>query len=412
MKPSHKKNRLSTYLIILILSIICAAQPVHITETMANLLNVPSLSNPTSIPPDNNALSPKFDKRILVEISSGKEMFLYLNTTYGQIGFMTGRAGTLGNGELNYNDPKFTFTYFHPAGVVYTFYNSKTNNELTHRFTTGNTHIQTMDFSQQINGTVRKQRQTKSFFPQNFRAQAYKASNPEAPTIFLYGASFPLELIGVKMLGYNGIGYVLTNHAIYLVLEMNSATGSFEAKKWENVNLEFDFTSFGEQTVEDEAFQKGLDQIEIKKQKIQNDVDYSESCAFHEADLKEAKLTLLEEQEEALQKAKSGNIHSSETQAALMALPNYLGQLEVGAKEIDLKICKLQERISNAITAQDQSSLEEIISCYRNQKIDMEALYQEIQAIDANYSTNPLQGNMEKQRVFGSRLMDISMQCK
>lgn len=339
-------------------------------------------------------------------------MYLYLNTTYGQIGFITGRSGTLGNGEMNFNDPKFTFTYFHPAGVVYTFYNSQKNNELIHRFTTGNTHIQTMDFSQHINGTVWKQNQTKTFFSQNFRAQAYKGSSPEAPKLFLYGASYPSELVGVKMLGYSGIGYALTNHAIYLVLEMNSGMGNFEAKKWENVHLEFDFTNFDEQTVEDEAFQKGLDEIENKKQKIQNDVDFSGSCAFHETDLKQAKLALLEQQEQALQRAKSGNVHSAETQAAMMNLPNYLGHLEVGAKEIDLKICKLQERISNSTSSTNQSRLEQKIDCYRNQKNDMEVLYQEIEAIDANYSTNPLQGNMEKQRVFNSRMMDIGLQCK
>ncbi len=245
MKPSHEQLRLTTYLLLFIFPVFNLAQSVHITETTPDLLKVPALSNNTKIPPENEPLKPKFDKRILVEMSDGNEMFLYINTTYGQVGFMTAPSGTLGNGELNSNDPNFNFIYFHPSGITYSFDNSSYKID--------------ENLMQTINPTaghevMRKQAKTKSFFLQNFRAQSYKPKNADAPTFFLYGSYFPMELINVKMLGYKDIGYMLTNYAVYLVLEKNSATENFKVMKWENVNLELDFTNFSEQKQEERGY--------------------------------------------------------------------------------------------------------------------------------------------------------------
>ena len=244
MRLSNEILRL-TYLLLFIFPNIILAQSVHIRETMPDLLKVPALSNKVKIPPEHELLKPTFDKRILLEMPDGKEMFLYINTTHGQVGFMTGPTGSLGDGDVNYNEPNFNFIYFYSNGLAYSFENStyKIDESL----------VQTVHPTAG-HETMRKQAKTKSFFPQNFRSQSYKAKSEDAPTLFLYGSYFPMELINVKMLGYNGIGYMLTNYAVYLVLEKNSATENFKVVKWENVNLELDFTNFTEHKQEQRGY--------------------------------------------------------------------------------------------------------------------------------------------------------------
>lgn len=249
MKRFYKKLRLTTYLILCFFPIILSAQSAHITETMTDLFKVPALSNNTKVPPENDPLKPTFDKRILVEIQDGQEMFLYINTKFGQVGFATGSAESLGDGNLNMSDSKFNFLYFHPSGISYSFKNQGANGI----YTTDKNGMQTMNPAVS-HETMRKQAKTKSFFPQNFRTQSYKAKSADAPTFFLYGSYFPMELINVKMLGYHGIGYMLTNYAVYLVMEKNSATENLKVLKWEDVNLEFDFTSFSEQKQEERGY--------------------------------------------------------------------------------------------------------------------------------------------------------------
>lgn len=247
MKSSYGNHRLTTYLILCFLPIVLSAQSVPISETMPDLLKVPALSYNMKIPPENDPLKPSFDKRILVEMSDGNEMFLYINTVYGQVGFTIGPIGSLGNGDLDETNSKLNFHYYHPEGILYFF---QGENGV---YTTQDYVIESKSLTSS-NETLRKQAKTKSFFPQNFRSQSYKAKSVDAPTLFLYGSYFPMELISVKMLGQNGIGYMLTNYAVYLVLEKNSATENLKVLKWEDVDLKFDFTHFSEQKQEERGY--------------------------------------------------------------------------------------------------------------------------------------------------------------
>lgn len=247
MKSSFENHRLTTYLILCFLPVFFWAQSVPISETMPDLLKVPALSYKMKIPPESDPLKPSFDKRILVEMSDGNDMFLYINTVYGQVGYTTGPIGSLGSGEIEKEDSKLNFHYFHPDGKVYTFQGEKDV------YVKQDYVIESMSLTS-ANETLRKQAKTKSFFPQNFRSQSYKTQGSDAPTLFLYGSYFPMELINVKMLGHKGVGYMLTNYAVYLVLEKHSSTENLKVIKWENVNLELDFSNFTEQKLEERAY--------------------------------------------------------------------------------------------------------------------------------------------------------------
>ena len=141
-----------------------------------------------------------FDKRIKIKslISSGPvEQCMYINTTEGYIGILPPQRGTGGDlCDIKTDDPRFTFFVLGLKGNAYTFRNTKKANSIEHWVSTGNT--QTHQVNMAGPGgvyTIHKKTERRGYCGDKIKTWAYKYDNPSSPVYFLFGKTFPDEIV-------------------------------------------------------------------------------------------------------------------------------------------------------------------------------------------------------------------------
>lgn|GEM_PF-2356805 len=270
---------------------------------MAELLNVPCFLNPTI----QNSTIYNFDKKITVEATGadGKkiDVFIFINTSNGNVGSISGKPGSLGNGEISINNEKFSLTIQQPNGIMTTFYNSKVKSELVHTYTTLNFEMFPMEIGQP-NTTIHKTGDRKTVLTQGFTAGEYSGSGANGST-YICGAISQNQFTISKFIGYGSIGYAKTNHGIVMIVENSSPDASFKALKWQDGNYTFDSAEF--QSTEGEMYTKANESINQKIEKISNKESTTENCRDLEEELKRVKLENLNKQKDAINRSKSGN---------------------------------------------------------------------------------------------------------
>jgi hypothetical protein len=370
-----------------------AQQPTEIPGNLAELLNVPYFISPTG----QNSTTFTFDKKITVEATGadGKkfDLFIYINTSNGNVGSFSGKPGTFGNGEINPENEKFRFTIQKPNGTITTFFNTKKKNNLLHRFSTLNTEIDPLEIGQ-LNSSVHRTGNTKTVLTQGFTAAEYSGSGSNRST-YLCGAINQSQFIFSKFLGFSSIGYAKTNHGIVMIVENASSAGSFKAKKWQNGNYTFDMSNF--ESIESETFAKANTQIENKITKIQSKESDSENCRDLEEELKRVKLENLNKSKDAIAQANSGNLYDN--MEAIEGLTK-MGDLKPAMMEAiidnELQICEMEHR--DLI----YDSEFERLNCLRNKRSDLNQAYMRMTALEEEFEGQPAKIHMEKMKLLNN----------
>ena len=378
------------------------------SQPFATSLDVPALTSGPARPSDGSPMI-TFDRRLLVQINGPTtgEMCLYINTVTGDIGIVYGRGSELGACELNVNDRKFRFMLVRSNGQVQTYMTTEKNGELKRYMTSGNTEIYPVSFPRMENADLHR---FGSVVPGRRRggveSYAYRA-NSTAPTYYLHGHTTPATVTTQDFLGYSGIGYLKTNRGIFMVVRAELGTTEFRVYTWSSAPTQLDPDLF-EQTevIMDEKFRTSLDRQE---EKIRAD-NPTGDCASEETELNRLKLADVERRRGLNRERNSGNVYENEAvrrATGEIMLPN----LEVMNQEVEVRICKANARLSRTRGERARADLERRIQCYRNQKVELNRLQLEWDAIDARYPNESGRAYAEKNRTF-TRLMSLGSECR
>ncbi len=379
-----KKFILLAFLIPVLVS---AQAPTQISEGLASWLDVPYLVNGNT---SQQGQRFKFDKKIKVETNNNgtaSEMFIFINTKNGNYAFMTGKPGTLGNGEFNYGDRNFMLNFFTQKGEFFQFYNDKVKGEIKHFAGTNNTIISAIQFPS-ASGTLPKKSQTQTSV-NGFTAHAYGTGQNN---FYLIGSNSKQKLKITKFLGYSGIGYVKTDGGIQMITEMNTPNSFITAVSWENINVEFNAELFTESR-EGDFYAKATENIEQKKEKA-NNMNMDGPCSGIKMDIQTLELENARKQKEGLEKTSSGNLFEGGSQQGLGELANILGGMEKAKLENELKICNMQHQNSNS------QGIQQKIECRSNLRTTIDNYIEKIRQAEITYDNNPALMIAEQSKLF------------
>ncbi|MBP6432841.1 MAG: hypothetical protein KA319_13835 [Ferruginibacter sp.] len=373
--------------------------PWHLQATRVPILLTPT--NATAVAPTQKVC---FDKKIFAKGSANGrvlDMYIYINTDKGYVGILSGREGTLGDGDIDINNSRFNFMLYTKKGNFFNYYNRKKKDVLKHYVTTGNSqqHLlqQTVTGS---NDQIYKKTVRNIYCGDKFKTWSYKADG-DAPVYHVFGRTYPNSLKWKDFLGHSGIGYVYTDAGIYIVCEMEKESFFTEMRSFDDVNICFDPAEF--QHAEEMMYTEVAEDLEKKKQKADN-ATFSGDCADKEVALNNYKKVLIEKKKASLQQAQGGNVYQNQnTQKAYADLQDPIDLVEEAVLGMDVKICKAQKRLANQ-SGESAQKTQQKINCYNQQKGQYISAKAEMQAINSRYSNNPGQAHLEKMKVM-NRIM-------
>src|SRR6218665_1022231 len=173
----------------------------------AGLLHVPILlhNTPVGFAPTQKIC---FDKKIFIKGSNSRNItdtYVYLNTSDGIVGIITGRDGTLGDGSsFNITDDKFNMMVIGKKGNTYTYFNSKKDGEIMHYVNTAASETNFYRFDPPANTVIKRSGKSNFYCSGKFKALSYKAT-PGSPELYLYGPKYPEKVLTKNFIGYSGI---------------------------------------------------------------------------------------------------------------------------------------------------------------------------------------------------------------
>jgi len=322
--------------------------PARISRELAAMIDVPALVPETQQAFTAPSTVIHFNKQI--KISNGQNSavtYLYINTQTGETATRTGRPEAVGDGSININDEQFTLTYYRPVpGIIINFYNSKKKGVLKHFYSTLNTEINPVSFPAFEKTTVTKHAYSTNVLPQNFLATPYKTSDTPSTSILLCGGPTPSSLQLKRFIGFAGIGYVKTNRGIYMVTEIVTMHGRFEAKQWQHTENSIDLGQFTSVETEmqasmEQSLNKELAGLDGRRDKIKGD------CADLQLQLNEFERQSTLQRRTDMQGIGSRNFITDSS--ALLTLGNMVNperQVEGILLSIEVSLCNLdaQER--------------------------------------------------------------------
>lgn len=405
------KKLINTFACILTVLTVTAQPPhrdtigggVSLTPWQREVLQVPVLLTPTNAKTFTPTQKICFDKKIHAKATTGSsilEMYIFINTVDGIAGLLTGKEGTLGDGNLNTEDPHFRFMMIGKKGNVYTYYNTKKKNVIEHYVQTGNsqtylTVFRTGDPSARLN----KKTERNMFCGDKFKTWGYKAEG-DAPVFHLFGGSYPVKLEAKDFIGYSGVGYLRADAGIYISCKMEKGSFFTEMREFDDVSVCFDPALFkhAEQEMVTEATQK----LQEQKEKLDSKT-FSGDCVAQKEALNNFKKEMVKKKQEQLQQTQRGNAYQDKNvQQAYANLTAPEDAIDEGMLDLDVKMCKLQEDISKASSkGQNTSSRQEKLQCYTSQKSSMQSAKTEMQALNTRYRNEPGKAYSEKMKIMG-----------
>jgi hypothetical protein len=384
--------------------------PSVFSQSFATSLDVPALtSGPVRSTSRDTSPIIEFDRRILANATGSGvagQFCLYINTRTGDIGIVYGRE--LGVCELNINDEKFRFMLVRSSGQVQNYSTTRKNGVLHHYMTTGNTEIYPVSFPRMENATLHRGGSAEpSPRRGGVESRAYSANTGSAPTFYLHGRTEPADITTQDFLGYSGIGYLKTNRGIYMVVRAQMGATQFRVFMWNDRPTRLDPEPFKQtEILINEKMEASLERQENKLRTETFSVD----CSDSERELNRLKLADVEARRRSGVARNRGNVYENESTrraTSELMLPN----LEVANQEVEVRICKANARLSRTRSEESRFDIERRIQCYRNQKLELNRLQMEWDAIDARYPNDSGRAYAEKNRTF-TRLISIGSQCR
>lgn len=375
----------------------------------ASLLDVPVLTGRTTpeLLTHPNIEQICFDKKMkLLSTTGGRtlETCLFINTKKGIIGYFSGATASTGSCNINSNTDGFRFAVISLRGNSFQYITSEKNGRLVKTVMTYNSDFFPSSGGSRPaggGGTMRKLNERGSYAGGAVTTYAYQA--PGSPAKFhLFGSSYPAQITvtsSAKSLGAFGVGYMLFQNKIYLVMEMIGGS-DFTTAITEVENTHTCFNTDGYEIFEDEFTREGMSQILENEQRVMRELP-SSTCPSEQLKLKNFKLEALARQKAYLEKTRQGNsMENRQTQEAYAKVMNYDDIIQQMIYEQELKICKLEADQSVRSRALDAASYSRKRMCYSRQLQQMHRVKAEMQEIDRRHPDSPGLQNADKARLI------------
>jgi len=382
----------------------------------ADIVRVPVLtgaSQPIIIVPNRAPFC--FDKVVYLKLAIGSRMVeqtMYLDTHGGLVGTLPPASGVPVR-EIMPDLTTFHFGIMGLKGNVYNYHTEKGKNNIPeHWVFTGNT--QTYQYQAAspaaTNLALNRKTETRAYCGGKLTGQAYRFDNGPN-TWYIYGSRYPEKIHPVpgKYLGNFGVGYLVTQEGVYLVLEKTMGSTSCSIAFMDNVHTCFDPTAFKIQ--EDEFQTKGQADLQSEQAKIDRERSrISGDCIAEKTALLDFRQGQQQRHEEILRKSKQGNTYQdTAAQRAVLSLMDPLVTIREGILSTKVSICGAQVTLSKPGTESSHQSASVKIGCLNRQLSALQALESRMQALDRQYSTEPARANSEKSKLYlaSMRTMEV-----
>lgn len=357
-----------------------------------------------------------FDKKITIKStvsSRAIEQCLYLDTKGGLIAYLKpSRNGGSSLCDIKPDDKDFFFSVMGLKGNVYNYSNTEKKGVIQHWVSTGNTqeHVYMYDGATNTNQyTLHKKGERRDYCDGKIKATSYKYDGATAPTMFLFGKTYPpdINVTANKYIGNFGIGYQYTDKGLYIIME-NVATGyTCKITSIEDVNVCFNPAPFQKQ--EDEFRSKRNDELQKEREKLdkqERDAGNSRTCSSEKLAVVNFKKEQLRKQEENLRNSNHGNVYQDNvTQQAYMGMMDPLISVQGGILSARVSICGIEADIAKH---PNDNSLQGRLNCKQNMLAKLMSAEAEMKALDTQYANSPGKAMAEKSKVY---LRAMSSSC-
>ena len=349
-----------------------------------------------------------FDKRIKIKslISSGPvEQCMYINTTEGYIGILPPQRGTGGDlCDIKTDDPRFTFFVLGLKGNAYTFRNTKKANSIEHWVSTGNTQTHQVSMAGYSGTyTLHKKTERRGYSDDKIKTWAYKYDNPSSPVYFLFGKTFPDEIVvsNNKFIGNFGVGYQYTDKGLFIIMEMESSNYDCKITDLEEVNICFDPAPF--KIAEDQFYNSMQTSLQRERGKIARDEASASGgdCSSEKMAVVNYRKEQIRVQEARMYTAQQGNTYQDlPSQQAMGQMLDHIAMTKQLILENQVKICQAQKRLEQTPNETSRQKYQQRISCLNSQIGELQNFQAVLEALDVQYAAEPGRAFAEKSKKF------------
>lgn len=406
-------------LIVTLLSLSTYAQDPHrrrdtipLGQWKQEIIRVPVLtggSQPMIIVPNRQPFC--FDKLILLKIDMGSRIVqraMYLDTRQGLSGMLPPASGTPVQ-DLNPDQPGFVFDVNSLKGNIYTYKTNKgRNDQIEHWVYTGNSQTYLLQAGAPGSNTATaspdlplfRKNETRPYCENKLIGQAYRLDNGAA-TWYVYGDRYPEKIhpVANKYMGALGVGYLVCEEGIYLVLERTMGRIDVKITSIDNVNTCFNPTSF---QLRDEQFQTHANaEVQAEQRRLQEQAGHIDGdCVTEKTQLNQYRQEVARSREEALRRSQRGNLYQdTAAQRAMLSLTDPLITVHDGILSEKLALCGARTALSHA-TDRDRPAISQKINCHSDRLNALQAVESKMQALDRQYANSPARANPEKARLY------------
>jgi len=346
-----------------------------------------------------------FDKLLYLKMTIGRmssEQCVYLDTHNGLSGALppsrSGGAVTEIMPELD----NFNFNVTSMKGNAYMYKNQKSKDGIQHWVFTGNTQTyqyQTPTSANPGGGTgLARKAETRGYCDNKIAAHAYRYDGG-ATTWYLYGDRYPEKLHPQKYLGSFGVGYMLCQEGLYLVMEMEFGSGSYvRIGQMENVHSCFNPSEF--KVMEDKFQTTQQEQLQHDKTKVaEEESRVTGDCISEKQAVLNFKKAMNQKHEEVLRRTQHGNSYQDTvTQRAYLSMMDPLDMVREQILNIQLSICTAGK--GKVKDPSHSNSYQSRINCLGQQLAILQGAESKMMDIDHQYATQPAIANAQKGKVY------------
>ncbi|MBS1664123.1 MAG: hypothetical protein JST68_23970 [Bacteroidetes bacterium] len=412
--------KLHTLLIVTLITFTTHAQDPHrrrdtipLGQWKQEIIRVPVLtgtSQPIIIVPNRQPFC--FDKLIMLKLDLGSRIIqraMYLDTRQGLSGMLPPATGTPVQ-EIIPDQPGFVFDVNSLKGNIYTYKTNKGRNDvLEHWVFTGNSQTYLLQAgapgsnaapAAAPNLPLFRKNETRPYCDNKLIGQAYRLDNGPS-TWYIYGDRYPEKIhpIPNKYMGNFGVGYLMCEEGLYLVLERTMGRLTARITSMDNVNKCFDPTAF---QIQDEHFQTRANaDIQTEQRKLQEQAGHIDGdCVAEKTELNQYRQQVGRQKEEALRRSQRGNLYQdTAAQRAMLSLTDPLITVHDGILSEKVALCNSRAALSHA-TERDRLAISEKINCHSDRLTALQTAESKMQDLDRQYATNPARANAEKSRLY------------
>ncbi len=351
-----------------------------------------------------------FDKKITVHSTFGTrgvsvDQCIYLDTKGGLVAYLKpskSRGGDLC--DIKPDDKDFSFSVMGLKGNIYIYHNTENKGQIKHWVSTGNTqeHVYENNNANNTNQyTLHKKGERRDYCDGKIKATSYKYDGATAPTMFLFGKTYPpdINVTPNKYLGNFGIGYQYTDKGLYLILENVASGYTCKITSIEDVNVCFNPAPFQKQ--EEEFRTNANDDLQKEREKLdkqERDAANSPDCSSEKLALVSFRKEQLRKQEQNLRNSNHGNVYQDNvTQKAYMGMMDPLVSVQEGILSTKVSICSIEADIRKH---PNDNTLQGRLNCKQDMLGKLMSAESEMRALDTQYANSPAKALAEKSKLY------------